>query len=322
MTTASTPAPVSGVVDATDSTTVASAAKKSRAGRGRRRPTSPRQKSSITLTVIMVVMFLYVLLPLVWLVINSTKTNGGLFTSFGLWFADDFALWDNIKQLFSYQNSVYPRWLANTVLYAGVGGIGATILATFGGYGLAKYNFPGRRAAFAIVIGAMTVPMTALAVPTFLMFSQLGLTNTVWAVLIPALASPFGLYLMYVYSQDSVPDSLLEAARLDGAGELRTFLTVSLRLLAPGFVTVLLFAVVATWNNYFLPLIMLTDPKLYPLTVGLNQWNSQSGSSGTSEPVYNLVLVGSLVAIIPLVIVFLSLQRFWQSGLAAGAVKQ
>lgn len=322
MTTASTPAPVSGVVDATDIATVASAAKKSRAGRGRRRPTSPRNKSSITLTVIMVVMFIYVLLPLVWLIINSTKTNGGLFTSFGLWFADDFALWDNIKQLFTYQNSVYPRWLANTVLYAGVGGIGATILATFGGYGLAKYNFPGRRAVFAIVIGAMTVPMTALAVPTFLMFSQLGLTNTVWAVLIPALASPFGLYLMYVYSQDSVPDSLLEAARLDGASELRTLLTVSLRLLAPGFVTVLLFAVVATWNNYFLPLIMLTDPKLYPLTVGLNQWNSQSGSSGTSEPVYNLVLVGSLVAIIPLVIVFLSLQRFWQSGLAAGAVKQ
>lgn len=296
--------------------------KRSGAGRGRRRSTAPRAKASISLTVIMVAMFLYVLLPLVWLVINSTKTNGGLFSSFGLWFADDFALWDNLKALFSYQSSVYPRWLANTVLYAGVGGIGATLLATLGGYGLAKYNFPGRRAAFAIVIGAMTVPMTALAVPTFLMFSKLGLTNTVWAVIIPALASPFGLYLMYVYSQDSVPDSLLEAARLDGAGELRTFLTVSLRLLTPGFVTVLLFTVVATWNNYFLPLIMLSDPKLYPLTVGLNQWNAQAGSSGQGEPVYNLVLTGSLVAIIPLVLVFLFLQRFWQSGLAAGAVKQ
>ncbi len=292
------------------------------AGRGRRRTTAPRAKASISLTVIMVAMFLYVLLPLVWLVINSTKTNGGLFSSFGLWFADDFALWDNLKALFSYQSSVYPRWLANTVLYAGVGGVGATLLATLGGYGLAKYNFPGRRAAFAIVIGAMTVPMTALAVPTFLMFSKLGLTNTVWAVIIPALASPFGLYLMYVYSQDSVPDSLLEAARLDGAGELRTFATVSLRLLTPGFVTVLLFTVVATWNNYFLPLIMLSDPKLYPLTVGLNQWNAQAGSSGQGDPVYNLVLTGSLVAIIPLVLVFLFLQRFWQSGLAAGAVKQ
>lgn len=293
-------------------------------GRGRRRMTAEanRNRPSASLTVVMVVMFLYVVLPLVWLVISSTKTNGGLFSSFGLWFADDFALWDNIRALFSYQDSVYPRWLLNTVLYAGVGGVGATILATLGGYGLAKYDFPGRRAAFAVVIGAMTVPMTALAVPTFLMFSQLGLTNTVWAVLIPALASPFGLYLMYVYSQESVPDSLLEAARLDGAGELRTFLTVSIRLLSPGFVTVLLFSVVATWNNYFLPLIMLSDPQLYPLTVGLNQWNDQAGSSGQGDPVYNLVLTGSLVAIIPLVIVFLSLQRFWQSGLAAGSVKQ
>lgn len=312
--------------EAASSTTVITpppaSGKGSGAGRGRRRTTAPRAKASISLTVIMVAMFLYVLLPLVWLVINSTKTNGGLFSSFGLWFADDFALWDNLKALFSYQSSVYPRWLANTVLYAGVGGVGATLLATLGGYGLAKYNFPGRRAAFAIVIGAMTVPMTALAVPTFLMFSKLGLTNTVWAVIIPALASPFGLYLMYVYSQDSVPDSLLEAARLDGAGELRTFATVSLRLLTPGFVTVLLFTVVATWNNYFLPLIMLSDPKLYPLTVGLNQWNAQAGSSGQGDPVYNLVLTGSLVAIIPLVLVFLFLQRFWQSGLAAGAVKQ
>lgn len=293
-------------------------------GRGRRRVTAEanRNRPSTSLTVVMIVMFLYVVLPLVWLVISSTKTNGGLFSSFGLWFADDFALWDNVKALFSYQDSVYPRWLLNTVLYAGAGGVGATILATLGGYGLAKYDFPGRRAAFAVVIGAMTVPMTALAVPTFLMFSKLGMTNTVWAVLVPALASPFGLYLMYVYSQESVPDSLLEAARLDGAGELRTFLTVSIRLLSPGFVTVLLFSVVATWNNYFLPLIMLSDPKLYPLTVGLNQWNDQAGSSGQGEPVYNLVLTGSLVAIIPLVIVFLSLQRFWQSGLAAGSVKQ
>ncbi|WP_372402980.1 carbohydrate ABC transporter permease [Sanguibacter suaedae] len=315
---ARTPAPVP-----TDNTTTPGDPPRTGGPRlSRRPPSSGRTRSSIPLTVVMVAMFVYVLLPLVWLTINATKTNGGLFSSFGLWFADDFALWDNLKALFTYQGSVYPRWLANTVLYAGVGGVGATILATLGGYGLAKYDFPGRRAAFAIVIGAMTVPMTALAVPTFLMFSELGLTNTVWAVLVPALASPFGLYLMYVYAQDSVPDSLLEAARLDGASELRTFLTVSLRLLSPGFVTVLLFSVVATWNNYFLPLIMLSDPKLYPLTVGLNQWNDQAGSSGQGEPVYNLVLTGSLVAIVPLVIVFLFLQRFWQSGLAAGSVKQ
>ena len=290
---------------------------------GRRRPaSSSRARTSPTLSILMTLMLLYAVVPLLWLVINSTKTNGGLFNSFGLWFADDFALGENLTKLFSYQGGIYSNWLLNTVLYAGVGGIGATILATLGGYGLAKFSFPGRKWVLAGVIGAMTVPLTALAVPTFLMFSRLGLVNTAWAVIIPPHASPFGLYLMYVYSQDSVPESLLEAARLDGASELRTFLSVSLRLLTPGFITVLLFTVVATWNNYFLPLIMLTDPKLYPLTVGLNQWSAQAGSSGASEPVYNLVLTGSLVAIVPLIIVFLFLQRYWQSGLAAGAVKQ
>ncbi|WP_323824618.1 ABC transporter permease subunit, partial [Pseudomonas aeruginosa] len=90
----------------------------------------------------------------------------------------------------------------------------------------------------------------------FLLFSQLGLTNTPWAIIIPSLISPFGLYLIWVYATDAIPTELLEAARMDGAGEFRTFFTISIRLLTPGIVTVLLFAVVATWNNYFLPLIM------------------------------------------------------------------
>jgi multiple sugar transport system permease protein len=113
---------------------------------------------------------------------------------------------------------------------------------------------------------------------------------------------------------------LLEAARIDGAGEVRTFFTVALRLLAPGIVTTLLFAVVSTWNNYFLPLIMLSKPNLYPLTVGLTQWSNQATGVG-ARPIYNLVITGSLLTIVPLVVAFLLLQRFWQSGLSAGSVK-
>jgi multiple sugar transport system permease protein len=179
----------------------------------------------------------------------------------------------------------------------------------------------GRRAVFAVVLGAIAVPGTALAVPTFLMFSQLGLTNTPWAIIIPSLISPFGLYLIWVYAVDSVPTEILEAARMDGAGEFRTFFTISIRLLAPGIVTVLLFTVVATWNNYFLPLIMLSDPTWYPLTVGLNQWSAQA-SGVNAQPIYNLVITGSLLTIIPIIVAFLGLQRFWQSGLSAGSVKQ
>ena len=273
------------------------------------------------LTLLMTVFAVYSLIPLAWLVINATKTQAGLFSSFGLWFDNDFVLFQNIYETFTYRDGIFLRWFGNTLLYVVVGAGGATLLATLAGYGLAKFRFPGRRAVFAVVLGAIAVPGTALAVPTFLLFSQLGLTNTVWAIIIPSLISPFGLYLIWVDAVDSVPTERLEAARIDGAGELRTFFTISIRLLSPGIVTVLLFTVVATWNNYFLPLIMLSDPTLYPLTVGLNQWNAQAIGVG-AQPIYNLVLTGSFITIVPIVVAFLVLQRFWQSGLSAGSVKQ
>jgi multiple sugar transport system permease protein len=279
---------------------------------------TPRR--SPLLTMFMLLYLVYTLVPLAWLIISATKTQDDLFSSPGLWFGDSFAFFSNIKDTLTYNDGIYLRWLGNTLLYVVVGAGGATLLATAAGYGLAKYRFPGRRAVFAVVIGAVAVPGTALAVPTFLMFSNLGLTNTVWAIIIPSLISPFGLYLMWVYAGEAVPQELLEAARIDGAGEVRIFFTVALRLLAPGVVTVLLFAVVSTWNNYFLPLIMLSEPKLYPLTVGLTQWSGQA-TGANAQPVYNLVITGSLLTIVPLVFFFIFLQRFWQSGLTAGSVK-
>ncbi|HEX2819479.1 MAG TPA: carbohydrate ABC transporter permease [Streptosporangiaceae bacterium] len=289
--------------------------------RPRGRTRSPRRRSSVTLTVVMTVMLVYALLPLFWLVVNSSKTERALFTTFGLWFGGKFALWDNIRQALTYDNGIFLRWLENTLLYVVAGAGGATLLATLAGYGLAKYEFPGKRAVFAVVLGAVAVPGTALAVPTFLLFSKLHLTNTPWSVILPSLISPFGLYLVWVYARDAVPVDLLEAARIDGAGELRIFRKVSLRLLAPGMATVLLFTVVATWNNYFLPLIMLSNSQWYPLTVGLNQWNAQASTAG-GQAIYNLVITGSLLAVIPVMAAFLFLQRYWQSGLAAGSVKQ
>lgn len=280
-----------------------------------------RPRKSRTLTAVMALYLVYTLVPLVWLVINASKTQPALFSTSGLSFGGPFALFDNIGQTFSYNDGIFFRWLGNTLLYVVVGAGGATILATAAGYGLAKYRFPGRRAVFAIVLGAVAVPTTALAVPTFLMFSKLGLTNTPLSVIIPSLISPFGLYLIWVYAADAIPDELMEAARIDGAGEFRIFLTVTLRQLVPGIVTVALFTMVQTWNNYFLPLIMLSEPKWYPLTVGLNQWSAQANGAG-AQPIFNLVLTGSLLTIIPLVIAFLFMQRFWQSGLSAGSVKQ
>ncbi|WP_329237168.1 carbohydrate ABC transporter permease [Streptomyces sp. NBC_00111] len=283
--------------------------------------TPSRPRRSLLLTVLTGLVLLYSLVPLAWLVISATKTQQGLADSFGLWFSGDFALWDNITETFGYHDGVFTRWLLNTVMYVVVGAGGATLLAVLGGYALAKFAFPGKRAVFAVVIGAVAVPGTALAVPTFLMFSTMGLTDTPWAVIIPSLISPFGLYLMWVFASQAVPDELLEAARIDGAGEIRTFFQVVLPLLAPGIVTVLLFTVVATWNNYFLPLIMLKDPDWYPLTLGLNSWNAQAATAG-GEPVFHLVITGSLITVLPLIAAFLLLQKYWQSGLAAGSVKE
>lgn len=222
----------------------------------RRGVDNPRR--SVLLTLLTGVILIYSLIPLVWLLINSSKTQESLFSSFGLWFSGDFALISNIGDTVTYDDGIFGRWFLNTVLYVVAGAGGATFLAVLGGYALAKFTFPGKKAVFAVVLGAVAVPGTALAVPTFLMFSQMGLTNTPWAVIIPSLISPFGLYLMWTFASEAIPTELLESARMDGAGEFRTFFQISLPLLGPGIVTVLLFTMVATWNNYFLPLIMLS----------------------------------------------------------------
>lgn len=281
-----------------------------------------KRKGSIVLTCLTALMLIYSLIPLVWLLINATKTQQGLLNSFGLWFdGGHFALFSNIKETLTYQDHVFLRWLGNTVLYVVVGAGGATFLAVLAGFGLAKYDFPGKRGVFATVIGAVAVPGTALAVPTFLMFSKMGLTNTPWSVIIPSLISPFGLYLMWTFAAEAIPTEIIEAARVDGAGDFRTFFKICVPLLAPGIVTVLLFSMVATWNNYFLPLIMLKDPSWYPLTLGLKAWNAQAATAG-GTPVFNLVITGSLLTILPLLAAFLLLQRYWQSGLASGSVKE
>ncbi|MCU1509206.1 MAG: sugar transporter permease [Glaciihabitans sp.] len=290
-------------------------------GARRRRSYSPEKRRSNLLTVILWICAMYFVFPLLWLLIASTKNNADLFTSFGLWFGKSFSLFQNLGDVFSAQGGIYLHWALNTVLYAGVSAIGASLLATMSGYAFAKYDFPGGKALFSVTLGAIMIPLTALAIPTYLLFSSAGLTNTPWAIILPSLVSPFGVFLMRVYAADAVPDSLVEAARVDGAGEFRIFWQVSLRLLGPGVVTVFLFALVATWNNYFLPLIMLNTQELYPLTVGLAQQQAASAAGGGAQALFSTVITGSLVSVVPLIIAFLYLQRYWQTGLATGGVK-
>ncbi len=266
---------------------------------------------------IMAVFTVYFLLPLWWLLVASSKDTGDILTTNPLWFAD-FRLFANIGDLFAYRDGIYLRWLGNSLLYAGLGGAIATLLAAMAGYALAKYRFPGREFLFNVVLGGVLVPATALALPLFLIFSQVQLTNTFWAVFLPSLVSPFGVYLARIFAASSVPDELLEAARLDGSGEIRTFFTVSMRLMTPALVTMFLFQFVAIWNNFFLPLIMLRSEELFPVVYGLFGWNNQLNQL---PELRGLVLIGALLSVIPLIVTFLLLQRFWRGGLGAGAIK-
>lgn len=268
-------------------------------------------------------MAIYFLIPFWWIIVASSKDARGLFSGeSALWFNDDIDYIGNLVALFTFDKGIYTTWLGNSALYALSGGVGATILAVLAGYGFAKYNFWGRRFSFSLLLGAVMVPMTALVIPTFILLANMGLTNTIWAVILPSLLNPFGVYLMYVYAKDAVPDELLDAARVDGAGEFRTFVQVALPLLRPAVVTVLLLSIVATWNNYFLPLAMLSDTKLYPVTVGIGMWQGlASGNNSGGASLWGIIIIGALVSIIPLAISFLSLQRYWQGGLSIGSLK-
>ncbi|GAA1974657.1 carbohydrate ABC transporter permease [Microbacterium pumilum] len=299
-------------------TTAGIAPHEDRSARGKGKRSGRRRIGS---HVLLVILAIYFVIPIWWLFVAATKTTPGLFSSPAFWFADNFAFFENVAGLFAQQGGIYWRWLGNSFIYAFAGGIGATILAILAGYGFAKYRFRGRSALFTIILGSVMVPLTALVIPTFILLSQYGIINTPWAVILPSLLSPFGVYLMRVYTQDAVPDEMLEAARIDGAGEIRTFFQVALPLLRPAIVTVLLLSVVGTWNNFFLPLAVLTNEQLLPVTVGLNRWTALSNAGAGGEQVWNLITTGSFISVLPLLLSFLFLQRYWQGGLALGSLK-
>jgi multiple sugar transport system permease protein len=266
---------------------------------------------------VMGVCTVYFLVPIWWLLVGATKSREQFTGTSPLWFAD-FDLVGNISELLAHRDGVFVRWMLNSIAYTGGAALLGTLLAAMCGYALAKYRFPGRETLFNVVLSGVLVPATALALPLFLIFSKVEATNTFWSVFLPSLVNPFGVYLARIYATASVPEELLEAARLDGAGEVRTFFKVSVRLMFPALVTIFLFHFVAVWNNFLLPLIMLSDERLFPVTLGLYSWNTQVNQF---PQLRGLVIVGALLSILPLVIAFLFLQRFWRNGIGAGAVK-
>ncbi|WP_235511466.1 carbohydrate ABC transporter permease [Agromyces sp. Root81] len=266
------------------------------------------------MTVLAITTF-YFLAPVWWLVVASTKPAGHQFSGSGLWF-DGFALFENIALVFEAHDGIFGRWMLNSVFYAGTAALFGTVISAMAGYAIAKYEFRGRGVVFGAILAAVLIPKIMFTLPLFLMFNQVGLLNTPFAMLLPSVVSPFGVYLARVFASQAVPDELIEAGRLDGAGEFRIFRSVSARIMAPALVTIFLFQFVEVWNNYLLPAMVLNDTSLQPVVVGLAGWSASQGQipAGT-------VVVAAFLSILPLVVAFLCLQRFWRAGLTAGAIK-
>ncbi len=203
-------------------------------------------------------------------------------------------------------------------MYAGGGAVCSALVSAAAGFALAKYRFRGREAMFNLLLAGVLVPQVTLAIPQYLLLAKVGLPDTYWSVLLPSIISPYGIYLLRIYSAAAVPDELLEAGRIDGAGEWRLFRSVALPVMLPGLVTVVLIQFVTIWNNFLLPYIMLADDHKFPLTVGLYTLLAQS----VSKPaLYTLAITGALLSIIPLVALFLLLQRYWRIDLVSGSLK-
>lgn len=261
---------------------------------------------------------LYSVAPVWWLLVASTKNEAALYQSNGLWFSG-MNLWQNLSQVFTYDDGIFLRWTANSLLYAGGGSAAGTLIAMAAGYGMARFEFRGRKFAFGLIVVSFLIPTALLTLPLYLIFSKVGLVDTPWAMLIPAAINPFSVYLATVYTQAAVPPELLEAARMDGAGELRIFFSIVLRLMTTGAATVFLLAFVGTWNAFFLPLTMLHSENNWTLALGLYDWSGKRLESGVD--LTSLVLTGALLSIIPLALLMIVMQRYWRSGVTLGALK-
>ena len=287
---------------------------------GKTRDSASFRRNRWLLTGVLLLYLVYTFTPLLYLVTAATKTNPDLFTTFGLWFSRDFNLYENLHKLFTNNDGIFRRWLWNSFYYAAFSAIGSALVATLAGYAFSKYDFLGKRPLYALVLGAVMIPQTALVIPLFLLLSEVGLLNTAWAVILPSLVFPIGVFLMRAYI-DGISDEIIDAGRMDGAGEIYIFVFLVFRLIMPAFTTVLVLAFVASWNNYFLPLVVLNSSEHFPVTVGLAQWFAAATAGSGGEVLFTVVCAGALVSIIPVVIAFLLVQRFWQGGLSAGSVK-
>lgn len=292
-----------------------------------RRDLSPGDWLTRVVSVLLAVTFgIFFVIPIVWLLLAPTKSQPELLRDGPFTVGSWATLRDNFSEMSSFQDGIIWTWLTNSVVYAG-GALVITLLTAIpAGYALALIDFRFRRALLTMTLVIMLIPNTALVLPVFLELSKVGLVGSAWSVILPFSFFPFGVYLTYIYFSTTISTDLLDAARLDGAGELRVFTAVAMPLAKPVIALVAFFNFVANWNNYFLPFVMLPGRKS-PVQVGIAEllsnvplFNPTSGASITiSLPVLALA---TLISVGPVLVLFLFSQRFLVQGMTAGGVKE
>ena len=260
--------------------------------------------------VVLVLLAIFFIFPLYWIITGSFKDPIAVNANPPVWFPTSPTL-NNYERLF--QNPAL-RWLGNTVFMAVMAMLLACITASMAGYALAKKRFPGRKLVFSIMICAMALPKQVILIPLLKEMSFFNLHDNIWSVILPTVGWPFGVFLMKQFSE-TIPGEMLEAARIDGAGEVRTFVKIVLPMVTPGIGALAIFTFINSWNDYFLQLIMLSSRNNLTISLAIAKLQAEMSND------FGLIMAGAALAAIPIIAVFLMFQKYFTQGIAMGAVK-
>ena len=269
--------------------------------------TSPYRVISVLLLVVLAVLMIF---PLYWIITGSFKDARTINSATPVWFPVN-PTTDNYTRLFERPAGI---WMFNTVFMCVMSMLLTCVAAAMGGYALAKKRFTGRAVLFSVFVCAMALPKQVILIPLLKEMAFLGLHNTLWAVIFPTVGWPFGVFLMKQFSEN-IPGEMLEAARIDGAGEARTFVNIVFPMIKPGVGALAIFTFITAWNDYFLQLIMLNDMDVLTISLGIAKLQSELSTD------YGLIMAGAALGSVPIILIFLMFQKFFTRGITMGAVK-
>ncbi len=277
-----------------------------------RGPVGGRGRRGIALHIVLVLGLVLVMTPFIWMVLGSFKTTAELRRVPPTWWPAD-PTFENFRELFTRLD--FPRYFFNSALVAIVVTLGNLLFCSMLGYALAKLQFPGKRVLFVVVLATLMVPVMVTFMPLFVIVSKLGLVNTHAGLILPTIAGAFGVFLMRQFIL-SIPDELLEAARVDGAGEYRIFFRIVLPLCGPALATLGVLTFLASWNSFLWPLVVASTEDMYTLPVALALF-----SVGQQETNFGLLMAGSLVVVLPVIVLFFAMQRYVIQGISTTGIK-